>query len=174
MDEIEALLAEGKALMQQRKWSEACDCFERILKMNPTPEMEDEAQDLAYDCFLMLSKHMPVQSIATPAIGRWGSAETPEERRRIIAEADAATGAYIGERLRGFEKEIDQIIAAAVKEYKAHPDLGKQLYARVLVEIDRILGPGCLGPATAVAAPLAERKRREAAELLNQTVPETC
>ena len=135
--------------------------------MNPSPEVEDEAQDLAYDCFLMLSKHFPVQSIATPALGGWNSAETPKERRRIIAEADKATGAYIGERLREFEKEIDEVIAAAVKEYKEFPDRRDQLYKRVQQEIDRILGPGCLGPATAMAAPLAERKQKEAASLLD-------
>jgi tetratricopeptide (TPR) repeat protein len=171
MDEISALLNEGKALMQQKQWSEASECFERILKMNPTPEVEEEAQDLAYDCFLMLSKHVPVQSIATPALGGWSSAETPKERRRIISEADKATGAYLGERLRGFEKEIDEILAKAAEEYKEHPKRGEQLYKRVLEEIDRILGPGCLGPATAAAAPLADRKRREAAELLDQQPP---
>lgn len=169
MDEITALLSEGKQLMQQKKWSEACDCFERILKMNPPPEIEREAQDLAYDCFLMLSEHVPVQSIATPALSGWSSAETPQKRRNIIAEADKATGAYLGERLREFEKEIDEIISTAAEEYRAFPDRGEQLYKRVLEEIDRILGPGCLGPATAAAAPLAERKRRKAAELLNQS-----
>jgi hypothetical protein len=166
MDEIEALLEEGRALMRQRQWSEASDCFERILKMKPPPEVEEEAQDLAYDCFLMLSKHVPVQSIATPALSGWSAAETPKERRRIITEAEKATGAYIGERLREFEKVIDEMLAKAVAEFKEHPDRGEQLYRRVLEEIDRILGPGCLGPATAAAAPLAERKQKEAAALL--------
>ncbi len=170
MDEITTLLREGKQLMQQKRWSEASDCFERILKMKPTPDIEREAQDLAYDCFLMLSEHVPVQSIATPALGGWSSAETPQERRRIIAEADKATGAYLGERLRGFEIEIDDVITKAVEEYREFPARGEQLYKRVLQEIDRILGPGCLGPATAAAAPLAERKKREAAQLFNQVL----
>ncbi len=167
MDEITALLSEGKQLMEQKRWSKASDCFERILKMNPPPEIEKEVQDLAYDCFLMLSEHVPVQSIATPALSGWSSAEIPQERRRIIAEADRATGAYIGERLREFEKEIDEVIAAALAEYQEKPDQRVQLYQRVLHEIDLILGPGCLGPATAATAPLAERKKKEAARVFD-------
>lgn len=167
MEEVAVLLSKGKQLMQKRKWSEAAACFEQILKMKPPPEIEKEAQELAYDCFLMLSEHMPVQSIAIPALGGWSSAKTPQERRVIIAKANDATAAHINERLIEFEKEIDGVIALAAAEYREHPERREQLYWRVLEEIDRILGPGCLGPATAAAAPLADRKRKEASELFN-------
>lgn len=164
MEEVSPLLSKGKQLMQQRKWSEAAAYFEKILKQKLSPEIEKEAKELAYDCFLMLSEQMPVQSIAIPALGGWSQAETPQERRAIITEANAATAAYINERLTEFEKEIDEVIASATTEYSRHPERRKQLYSRVLEEIDRILGPGCLGPATAAAAPLAERKRKEVAK----------
>ncbi|MFX1562864.1 MAG: hypothetical protein ACFFDP_06115 [Promethearchaeota archaeon] len=167
MEEVAAILSKGKQLMRQRKWSEAVACFEQLLKQKPPPEIEREAQELAYDCFLMLSEHMPVQSIAIPALGGWSQAKTPKERRAIIAEANAATAAHINERLGKFEKEIDEVIASAATEYQEHPEQRDQVYRRVLEEIDRILGPGCLGPATAAAAPLAERKRKEVAELFD-------
>jgi len=90
-----------------------------------------------------------------------------QERRAMIAEANAATAAHINECLTEFKKEIDEVISSAASEYREHPERREQLYRRVLEEIDRILGPGCLEPATAAAAPLADRKRKEAAELFN-------
>lgn len=121
MEEIERLVRKGKELMRQKKWEEARECFRKVLEMKPHTEIKGKIRELDYDCFLMLSDDVPIQSIEVPALRRWRSAKTPRERRVIIAEANTATSAYIEEKSRHFEKQIDEVIASTVSEYEENP-----------------------------------------------------
>ena len=76
------------------------------------------------------------------------------------------TGEYINQRLRELEKIADDIIKDALKELKENKANKVKIYQKAYWEIHEKLGMGSIGPATAAASPLMERKKHELAILL--------
>ena len=76
------------------------------------------------------------------------------------------TGEYINQRLRELEKVADEIIQDALKKFQEHEANKVNIYQKAYWEIHEKLGMGSIGPATAAASPLMERKKHELAILL--------
>jgi hypothetical protein len=76
------------------------------------------------------------------------------------------TGEYINQRLIELEIVADKIIQSALKEFKQDQSLRKKIYQKAYWKIHNELGMGSIGPATAVAGPLMERKKQKLAEVL--------
>jgi spore coat protein CotH len=76
------------------------------------------------------------------------------------------TGEYVNQRLRELEKGADEIIENALKEFQEHEADKVNIYQKAYWEIHEKLGMGSIGPATAAAGPLMERKKEKLAKLL--------
>ena len=76
------------------------------------------------------------------------------------------TGEYINQRLRELEKVADEIIQDALKKFQEHEANKVNIYQKAYWEIHKKLGMGSIGPATAAAAPLMEKKKIKLATLL--------
>jgi hypothetical protein len=76
------------------------------------------------------------------------------------------TGEYINQRLKELEIIADKIIQSALKELKEDQSNKINIYQKAYWEIHDRLGMGSIGPATAAAGPLMERKKQKLAEVL--------
>jgi F0F1-type ATP synthase gamma subunit len=76
------------------------------------------------------------------------------------------TGEYVNQRLRELEKVADEIIHDALKKFQEHEADKVDIYQNAYWEIHEKLGMGSIGPATAAAGPLMERKKEKLAKLL--------
>ena len=76
------------------------------------------------------------------------------------------TGEYINQRLKELKIIADKIIKAALKKLKQDQSNKTKIYQKAYWEIHNKLGIGCIGPATAAAGPLMEKKKQELAEVL--------
>ena len=74
------------------------------------------------------------------------------------------TGEHINQRLKELEIVADKIIAYALKEFKRDQGNKNNLYQNAYWEIHNKLGMGSIGPATAAAGPLMERKKQKLAQ----------
>jgi Ni,Fe-hydrogenase III large subunit len=76
------------------------------------------------------------------------------------------TGEYINQRLKELEIVAEKIIEAALKEFKQDQSIKKKIYQNAYWEIHNKLGMGSIGPATAAAGPLMEKKKHKLAIVL--------
>lgn len=76
------------------------------------------------------------------------------------------TGEYINNRLKELEQIADEIIRHAIIEYKNDKSKKNNIYQKAYWEIHDKLGMGSIGPATAAAGPLMEKKLRKLAIVL--------
>ena len=76
------------------------------------------------------------------------------------------TGEHINQRLKELEIVADKIITYALKEFKRDKGNKNNLYQNAYLEIHNKLGMGSIGPATAAAGPLMERKKQKLAKVL--------
>ena len=76
------------------------------------------------------------------------------------------TGEYINQRLKELEIVGEKIIQSALKEYKQDQSNKKKVYEKAYWEIHNKLGMGSIGPATAAASPLIEKKQQKLAKVL--------
>lgn len=89
--------------------------------------------------------------------------------QRIIdpSTGEDITGKYINQRLKELEIVANEIIKDAMKEFKENKENKVNIYQKAYWEIHEKLGMGSIGPATAAAGPLMERKKHELAILLD-------
>ncbi len=80
------------------------------------------------------------------------------------------TAMYISRRLRELAELADELIKRAVEELNHDPASRDEIHERYESEMHERIGVGSIGPATAVAAPLLNEKKRELARKLG--VPE--
>jgi len=76
------------------------------------------------------------------------------------------TGEYINQRLKELETLAEKIIQSALKELKQDQSNKKEVYEKAYWEIHNKLGMGSIGPATAAASPLIEKKQQKLAKVL--------
>ncbi len=76
------------------------------------------------------------------------------------------TGEYINQRLKELEIVAEKIIQSALKEFKRDQSNKKKVYEKAYWEIHKELGMGSIGPATAAAGPLMEKKKQKLAKVL--------
>jgi len=76
------------------------------------------------------------------------------------------TGEYINQRLKELEIVGEKIIQSALKEYKQDQSNKKKVYEKAYWKIHNKLGMGSIGPATAAAGPLMDKKKLKLANLL--------
>jgi len=76
------------------------------------------------------------------------------------------TGEYINQRLKELESIAERIIQDALKEFKQDKDNKINIYKKAYWEIHNRLGMGSIGPATAAAGPLMEKKKQKLAKVL--------
>ena len=76
------------------------------------------------------------------------------------------TGEYIARRLKELERIADEIVNIALDESTIHPSKKKEIYEKAYWEIQEKLGMGSIGPTTAAAAPLMDKKKIKLAEAL--------
>ena len=94
-----------------------------------------------------------------------------EDERLTQRIIDPSTGKditreYVNQRLRELENVADDIIKDALKELQEHEADKMNIYQKAYWEIHEKLGMGSIGPATAAAGPLMERKKHELATSL--------
>ena len=77
------------------------------------------------------------------------------------------TGEYINQRLKELEKIADKKIQQALKQAGNNKSTKNDIYQNAYWEIHEKLGMGSIGPATAAAGPLMEKKFRELALILD-------
>lgn len=76
------------------------------------------------------------------------------------------TGKYINQRLEELETITEKIIDSALKEYVKTQSNKVNIYEKAYWEIHNELGMGSIGPATAAAGPLMEKKKRKLAKVM--------
>lgn len=76
------------------------------------------------------------------------------------------TGEHINQRLKELEIVAEKIIQSALKEFKQDQSSKKKIYQKAYWEIHNKLGMGSIGPATAAAGPLMEKKKHKLAIVL--------
>lgn len=76
------------------------------------------------------------------------------------------TGEYVNQRLKELEIVAENIIQSALKEFKQDQSKKKRVYEKAYWEIHNKLGMGSIGPATAAAGPLMEKKHLKLARVL--------
>jgi hypothetical protein len=76
------------------------------------------------------------------------------------------TGEYINQRLKELEINAEEIIESALKEFKQDISKKQEIYEKTYWKIHNELGMGSIGPATAAASPLMEKKKEKLAEVL--------
>ena len=77
------------------------------------------------------------------------------------------TGEYISQRLRELDKIADIIIDKAFQDFRKDSNKKTEIYEESYWQIHEKLGMGSIGPATAAAGPLMEKKKQKLAQLLN-------
>lgn len=76
------------------------------------------------------------------------------------------TGEHITQRLKELEIVAEKIIQSALKEFRQDQSNKKKVYQNAYWEIHNKLGMGSIGPATAAAGPLMEKKKHKLALVL--------
>ena len=76
------------------------------------------------------------------------------------------TGEYIGQRLKELDKIADKIINKAFQDFQKDNNKKPEIYEESYWQIHEKLGMGSIGPATAAAGPLMEKKKQKLAQLL--------
>ena len=71
------------------------------------------------------------------------------------------TGEHITQRLEELEIVAEKIIQSALKEFRQDKSNKKKVYEKAYWEIHNKLGMGSIGPATAAAGPLMEKKKQK-------------
>ncbi|NHJ19585.1 MAG: hypothetical protein EAX91_01485 [Candidatus Lokiarchaeota archaeon] len=77
------------------------------------------------------------------------------------------TGEYINQRLKELDAVADKIIESALEEVRKDQTNKVRIYRKYYWEIHNNLGMGSIGPATAAAGPLMEKKKQKLAKLLH-------
>ena len=76
------------------------------------------------------------------------------------------TGEYINQKLKELDKAADIIIDKAFQDVRKDNNKKSKIYEEAYWQIHEKLGMGSIGPATAAAGPLMERKKQKLAEIL--------
>ncbi len=76
------------------------------------------------------------------------------------------TGEYINQRLKELYKTADMIIDKAFQDFRKDHDKKTEIYEEAYWQIHEKLGMGSIGPATAAAGPLMEKKKQRLAKVL--------
>ena len=76
------------------------------------------------------------------------------------------TGEYIGQRLKELDKIADIIIDNAFQDFRKDSNNKTEIYKDAYWQIHEKLGMGSIGPATAAAGPLMEKKKQKLAKVL--------
>jgi hypothetical protein len=76
------------------------------------------------------------------------------------------TGEYVNQRLKVLENIAEKIVQNALKEYGQDRSKKLNIYHKAYWEIHNKLGMGSIGPATAAAGPLMEKKMQKLAKEL--------
>jgi len=76
------------------------------------------------------------------------------------------TGEHITQRLKELEIVAEKIIQSALKDFRQDQSNKKKVYQNAYWEIHNKLGMGSIGPATAAAGPLMEKKKHKLALVL--------
>jgi len=76
------------------------------------------------------------------------------------------TGEYINQRLKELEIVAEKIIEHALNEFRQDQSNKIKIYQKAYSEIHNKLGMGSIGPATAAAGPLMEKKKQKLAKAL--------
>jgi len=77
------------------------------------------------------------------------------------------TGEYINQRLKELDKIGDTIIDKAFQDFQMDETKKAEIYKETYWQIHEKLGMGSIGPATAAAGPLMEKKKQKLAQLLD-------
>lgn len=98
--------------------------------------------------------------------------ERNQDENMIQRVIDPQTGSditveYVEQRLKELETVANEIIKHATEEYRKEPSKKTEIYKKAYWEIHEKLGQGSIGPATAAAGPLMEKKMMKLAELLD-------
>jgi len=76
------------------------------------------------------------------------------------------TGEYINQRLKELDKTADMIIDKAFQDFLKDHKKKAEIYEEAYWQIHEKLGMGSIGPATAAAGPLMEKKKQKLAKVL--------
>lgn len=76
------------------------------------------------------------------------------------------TGEYINQRLEELDKIADMIIDKAFQDFRKDLNKKAEIYKEAYWQIHEKLGMGSIGPATAAAGPLMDRKKQKLAKVL--------
>ena len=76
------------------------------------------------------------------------------------------TGEYISQRLIELDKTADIIIDKAIQDFRKDQNKKAEIYKEAYWQIHEKLGMGSIGPATAAAGPLMEKKKQKLAKVL--------
>jgi len=76
------------------------------------------------------------------------------------------TGEYINRRLKELDKIADIMIDKALQDFLKNHNKKAEIYEKAYWQIHEKLGMGSIGPATAAAGPLMERKKQKLAKVL--------
>ncbi len=76
------------------------------------------------------------------------------------------TGEYINQRLKELDKIADMIIDKAFQNFRKDSNKKTEIYEEAYWQIHEKLGMGSIGPATAAAGPLMEKKKQKLAKVL--------
>ena len=76
------------------------------------------------------------------------------------------TGEYISQRLKELDKTADMIIDNAFQDFRKDHNKKSEIYEEAYWQIHEKLGMGSIGPATAAAGPLMEKKKQKLAKVL--------
>jgi hypothetical protein len=77
------------------------------------------------------------------------------------------TGEYVSQRLEELDEVADMIIDKAIQDFRRDHNKKLEIYEENYWQIHEKLGMGSIGPATAAAGPLMERKKQKLAHLLD-------
>jgi len=77
------------------------------------------------------------------------------------------TGEYINQRLKELDKTADMIIDKAFQDFRKDHNKKTEIYEEAYWQIHEKLGMGSIGPATAAAGPLMEKKKQKLAKVLD-------
>ena len=76
------------------------------------------------------------------------------------------TGEYINQRLEELDNIADLMIDKAIQDFRKDHNKKLEIYNKVYWQIHEKLGMGSIGPATAAAGPLMEKKKQKLAKVL--------
>lgn len=117
---------------------------------------------------IISSSWEPVEPLDYTATGMApeGINEVPVQKVIDLKTGRDITGEYISRRLVELGILADKIIQQAASDVEADPESRRSIYEATYWEIHERLGSGSIGPATAVASGLMEKKKKELADVL--------